>query len=122
MIKYFGYYTHIGTLLSSLMLNAHKASFAWIAVSVGLFPAFCKSIRYDNNIPFFIMESQQDLGTFEFKGQTYQISRLTDDQRAVLSGLEAAQEHVKSADERLQLLMIARDSLFEKLDEIVSSL
>lgn len=67
------------------------------------------------------MESQ-DLGTFEFKGQTYQISRLTEDQRAVLSGLEAAQEHVKTADERLQLLMIARDSLFEKLDEIVASL
>ena len=91
-------------------------------MSVGLFPGLCKSFRYDDYIPFFIMESQQDLGTFEFKGQTYQISRLTDDQRAVLSGLEAAQEHVKSADERLQLLMIARDSLFEKLDEIVASL
>ena len=67
------------------------------------------------------MESQ-DLGTFEFKGKTYQISSLSEDQRAVLSGLEAAQEHVKDADERLQLLMIARDSLFESLEGIVTSL
>ena len=66
--------------------------------------------------------NSQDLGTFEFKGQTYQISQLSEDQRAVLSGLDAAQEHVKNADERLQLLMIARDSLFEKLEGIISSL
>ena len=79
------------------------------------------SLRYDAEALLFVMESQ-DLGTFEFKGNTYQISSLSEDQRAVLSGLEAAQEHVKSADERLQLLMIARDSLFDRLEEIVSSL
>ena len=68
------------------------------------------------------MDSQQDLGTFEFKGKTYQISQLTEDQRAVLTGIDAAQKQVKSADENLQLLMIARDSLFEQLEQIVSSL
>jgi len=57
--------------------------------------------------------------TFTFKNKDYRISDLSDEHRAVVAGLDAAQIKINETDDTLQLLLIARDSLVSKLDEVI---
>ena len=63
-----------------------------------------------------------DSTTFTFEGKTYSTEGLTENQMAVLEGLAVAEEQVKEADQKLQLFLIARDSLISDLKTIISSL
>ena len=58
--------------------------------------------------------------TFEFKGKSYRISDLSEDHRAIVAGLDAAQTKITETDDTLQLLMIARDSLVSRLNDVIA--
>lgn len=59
--------------------------------------------------------------TFTFKDKDYRISDLSDEHRAIVAGLDAAQTKIRETDDSLQLLMIARDSLVSRLDDVIAS-
>ena len=59
--------------------------------------------------------------TFTFKSKNYKISELSDEHRAIVAGLDAAQIRISEADDTLQLLMIARDALVSKLDDVIAA-